>query len=117
MQDFLNNLISLISARFSLFIEELGQVKDNLILVIFWGMGVLLFGTLGLISLSALFVVYMWPIIGLWSLLFITVIFWFSTALLIYKIWRVIDLDKLKFKNTVNELRLDREIFRSKEES
>ncbi len=109
LQEFFNNLIGLITTRVVLFVEELAQVKDALFSVLLWGVVAVLFSSFGLIALSVLFVLYAWPLLGLWSLALLSALFWLIAIVFIVKIWRVIKDDKLKLKVITEELRMDRE--------
>jgi len=109
LQEFFNNLIGLITTRVLLLFEELAQVKDALFSVLLWGVVAVLFSSFGLIALSVLFVLYAWPLLGLWSLALLSALFWLIAIVFIVKIWRVIKDDKLKLKVITEELRMDRE--------
>ncbi len=109
LQEFFNNLIGLITTRVLLLFEELAQVKDALFSVLLWGGVAVLFSSFGLIALSVLFVLYAWPLLGLWSLALLSALFWLIAIVFIVKIWRVIKDDKLKLKVITEELRMDRE--------
>ena len=109
LQEFFNNLIGLITTRVLLLFEELAQVKDALFSVLLWGVVAVLFSSFGLIALSVLFVLYAWPLLGLWSLALLSALFWLIAIVFIVKIWRVIKDDKLKLKVITEELSMDRE--------
>ena len=109
MKNFFHNLLSLLSVRFALLSTELGQVKDALVSVLLCGIAALIFSCLGLISLSVLFVIYTWPLLGLLSLAIIAGLYWLIAIIFISKIWRVLAGDQLKLKVTLRELRLDKE--------
>jgi len=109
LKKFFHNLFSLLSVRLELLLTELGQVKDALVTVLICSVAALLFGCLGLISLSALFVIYTWPLLGLVSLVILTGLYWLLAIIFISKILNVIASDKLKLKVTIQELKLDKE--------
>ena len=117
MQKFFNNLLGLITTRLLLLFEELAQVRDALFSILLWGIGAVVFLSFGLIALSALFVIYTWPLLGLGSLALLSGLFWLIASVFVVKIWRAIKLDKLKLKITSEELRMDREVLFPKDVS
>lgn len=117
LQKFFNNLLGLITTRLLLLFEELAQVRDALFSILLWGIGAVVFLSFGLIALSALFVIYTWPLLGLGSLALLSGLFWLIASVFVVKIWRAIKQDKLKLKITSEELRMDREVLFPKDVS
>jgi uncharacterized membrane protein YqjE len=112
-KSFVANLIAIIGTRLEIAASELEEERLRLSEMMAWAAFTMLFGTLGLIFLSLLFVAAFWDEHRLMTLGVITIVYFVLALLAGMQLRKRLDSKSKLFSVTVEELRKDQEGLRS----
>ncbi len=102
------SVLKLLGTRVSYAVLELADARDALLRVLLLGAAALGAAALALVSLSALLVVWFWPVLGWGILLILFVVYAVAAILLLQRALRIVAEGRLGLPETMAELQKDR---------